>query len=1095
MTVWVRRLAWGISFGLLVGLPFVQSVGPAAMAAVPASGAGAQAAGPAAGAARAAATSSRLPSDANPRTPHFESVGAGTIPRDVVAALAQDLAGFLWIATGDGLVRYDGYHFRAQERESTDPALRNLGWIRALLPGRDGRLWIGSESQGLALLDPAHGHITLHLGTVSAGAPPMIQSLAEDADGAIWVGSMGDGLLRFDPASGRDTSYRHSSLPGSLPDDRVEALLVDRAGTLWVGTWQGLSRRRPGSDRFEPVGAAGDAGLHGRTVKTLLQAQDGRIWAGTQQGDVAVFDATTGAGRRLPPGGGAAEVTSLVQPGGGPVWVGRATGIDLLDAEQGHLLQHLHHDPAKPEGLAANEVTSLLVDRAGWVWVGGLGLGLQRHNPANHSMWVHGMAPAPGVAARDTDVRSLLQLHNGEIWAATTSTGVVVMDTRLRATDLVPLGAANDPGPPAPNAVVAMAQQADGTVWLGTASTLYQVSRERQLVRKLRHGAGNTNFIHADAKGVLWVGTQDGLYQLPAGAAGLLRVAQTDGRPWGGDIYAAANTGDGGLWVGGVNGLFHIAPGASQAQPVATEAGHGLGNPIVVGMLKDRQGRLWLDTAVAGLHRMLRWDGRVAAFDRVSTRLGAVGRPFGASLLEDSRGRIWSHMHVYDPAQDRLDALTSADGARLGNGRFRVCAKLQDGRMLFGGTRGLLVVSPASFDRPPFAPPLVATELRVNGERRSAGPSLSEVRLSPEDRSFSLEFAALDYTDPMRVRYAFQLRGFDPDWIATDAAHRVAAYSNLPPGRYVLQVRASQREGGWSPQQVSLPVQVLPAWWQTWTFRAALLILAASLPMLLMRLRHRVLQARHDELERVVRQRTASLQEVSTALQEKSAQLEAFSSSDPLTGLRNRRFLTENLDHDVALAMRRLDGAGQGGLARPVDADLIFFVLDIDHFKEVNDRHGHAAGDAVLRQMRGRLQSVFRVSDYLVRWGGEEFLVVARETSRQRAPALAERLRAAVAEQDFVLDDGSHIGRTCSVGFACLPLDPQHAHAVDWHAVLRLADAALYRAKDSGRNAWAGVVAAQGESDAALQAWVRRPLQDWIDTGAVQIETGPGEKP
>jgi diguanylate cyclase (GGDEF)-like protein len=152
-------------------------------------------------------------------------------------------------------------------------------------------------------------------------------------------------------------------------------------------------------------------------------------------------------------------------------------------------------------------------------------------------------------------------------------------------------------------------------------------------------------------------------------------------------------------------------------------------------------------------------------------------------------------------------------------------------------------------------------------------------------------------------------------------------------------------------------------------------------------------------------------------------------------------------------------------------------------------------GDAVLRQMRGRLQSVFRVSDYLVRWGGEEFLVVARETSRQRAPALAERLRAAVAEQDFVLDDGSHIGRTCSVGFACLPLDPQHAHAVDWHAVLRLADAALYRAKDSGRNAWAGVVAAQGESDAALQAWVRRPLQDWIDTGAVQIETGPGEKP
>ena len=137
-------------------------------------------------------------------------------------------------------------------------------------------------------------------------------------------------------------------------------------------------------------------------------------------------------------------------------------------------------------------------------------------------------------------------------------------------------------------------------------------------------------------------------------------------------------------------------------------------------------------------------------------------------------------------------------------------------------------------------------------------------------------------------------------------------------------------------------------------------------------------------------------------------------------------------------------------------------MLDIDAFKRINDRYGHAAGDAVLVQFGARLRSVLRESDYLVRWGGEEFLAVARDTDRHRAEELAERMRAVIAATPFVLDDGQQIAVSCSVGFACMPFEPERPQGRGWHQVVNLADLGLYAAKRSGRDAWVGVHAASG---------------------------------
>lgn len=219
-----------------------------------------------------------------------------------------------------------------------------------------------------------------------------------------------------------------------------------------------------------------------------------------------------------------------------------------------------------------------------------------------------------------------------------------------------------------------------------------------------------------------------------------------------------------------------------------------------------------------------------------------------------------------------------------------------------------------------------------------------------------------------------------------------------------------------------------------------------------MRWRTRSLRRREAELQALVDERTAELRELSL--------------TDALTGLRNRRYLELRLDDDLRLCLRRFEGASESELEPRFGpaADLVLMLLDLDHFKRVNDLHGHAAGDAVLVQLAQRLRQVFRETDSLVRWGGEEVLVLVRETDRQDAADLAARVCAAVRDKPFDIGPGETVQVTVSIGFCAFPLDPRHPRLWDWRACLGLADSALYVAKAQGRDGFVGAVRASGLS-------------------------------
>ncbi|MDR7335046.1 two-component regulator propeller domain-containing protein [Roseateles asaccharophilus] len=1009
--------------------------------------------------------------------PRFEPIGdPGGVRDNVVSALAIDARGLLWIGSPEGLLRYDGYSFRRLPLMSPDGKLLPEQFVRAMLPDPRGWIWVAAGNSGLVRLDVATGRWdrwTRDGNSADDAAPAAntVRSFALEKDGTLWLGGSG-GLDRFDAKTQRFTHHRGPA--DGLPDGRVQTLLVDRHGTLWIGTWRGLARKAVDG----PIETL-DVGLGDQLVTLISETQDGRIIIGTAQGRLRALSA---AGQPLAfsngaePGAatGVSPVMAMVQPDVGELWFGDASGLTRRRASDGALIERT------PAAAPRNDLRALMRDPSGTVWAGSYGGGLMRHVPSLPGLGMVRDPLAGPSATTALDVRSILQLDNGEVWLGTLSSGIERRDRQLQPIASIAPGSNGLPS----GRINALSQTKDGSVWVAVDTQLLRFDSQGRHKETLRGGNAVPRRLHADADGALWIATLDGLMrwtpQRPQ-----MRAIPTAGLVGGtGEVNAFATLPDGSLWAGGAAGLFRVAkPGDDEPVAEWVEP-KGLTGQTVLGMAVAPDGRLWVDTG-NGLHRLVEGDGKRARFEAVPA--GELGGAFGANLLFDQRGRIWSQRNMYDPKTGEHRELGPADGADLGTGWFRAYLRLDDGRMLFGGARGLLVIDPERFAAWDYKPPLVASELRVEGAERAVPAAGEPLVLEPGERAFSLAFASLDYSQPARNRYRYRLQGLDPNWVQAGGMSRTATYTNLAPGQYTLHLQGSNRDGAWGPDELQIPVHVRAAWWQTRWALALAVVAAAGLVALIVAMRTRLLLRHRRVLEERVRERTEALEAAKAALTAKSLELEEASLTDPLTGLRNRRFLDRQMPADAALALRHYEPINDAPVEGESEQDLLFFLIDIDHFKRINDAHGHIAGDAVLEQMRGRLEQVFRATDYLVRWGGEEFLIVARGTPRSRAAELAERARQAVSGEPFILENGLKLAQTCSVGFSAFPLCPQLPRALDWRSAIDLADAALYDAKESGRNAWVGLVSAQAGSDDELQRDVRRPLESWAARGRLKL--------
>jgi ligand-binding sensor domain-containing protein/signal transduction histidine kinase len=807
--------------------------------------------------------------------PYFETVGdADSIPDNNVTALAQDHSGFIWIGTPSGLIRFDGYRFRRYVRDPLDPDSLGGVFIRALLVSSDGRLWVGTNADGVSVLDPASGRFQRFRhdpANASSLAHDQVRAIAEDAQGTIWLGTRA-GLDRFDPASGQFSHQRQRLTDTSVDEDeRIFALLVDGVGDLWVGSWNGLSRRQHLTGQSQRIGVDGEATLAGQLIMTLFPLRDGRIGVGTAQVGSFLIDPTDLQVLPIPSdrthSATASESLALamVQPKPEELWLGSYGGIAVIDPQSRRLLRQLRPDPSIPSSLSNSQIRCFLQDRAGQIWIGGYSGGLQRHDSRNDAVRVLHHSPMHPQSLSSPSISSALELDNGQIWLGTRENGIDVLDPTLGVVGGFRADP-DDPGTLGNGMVISLAQTRDGSVFAGTLAGLFRrdpISGRFDGIGKAQGLSGTTvRVLLADPGGDLWIGSNIGLARWHEAQEAIEEIALADGSPLTADVNALAQEAGGRLWVGSAGGLYVLEAGSAALRQVVTAGGEA-DDPTadsVVGLLLDHQGRLWVDTA-EGLHHMLEWDGRQARFDPVSARLGFGGRPFGANLLEDQQGRIWSQRHVLDPATDSIYELSRADGIDIGTAWFRSYTKTRAGLLLFGGSQGLAIIDPERFSTWSFDPPVVATEVRIGGLQKRPGDWSQGLLVPASAQAFSVEFAALDYSAPQRIRYGYRLEGLDADWNETDASRRTASYNNLWPGNYELVIRGSNRGGAWTGHDLHIPVQVLPRYWQTLWFALLALLGIGALGYGLYRRKLLRIRRHERELEQMVVVRTAELSE------------------------------------------------------------------------------------------------------------------------------------------------------------------------------------------------------------------------------------------
>ncbi|MEP6503824.1 MAG: diguanylate cyclase, partial [Betaproteobacteria bacterium] len=811
-----------------------------------------------------------------------------------------------------------------------------------------------------------------------------------------------------------------------------------------------------GGPRFQPVplpitSAAAPA------VSALMATPDGRIWIGTVQNGVFLHDPATQHVRALVETGAAQptlasdDIATLTATRGGEAWIGTGVNGVLVVDLRTMQTRRVRNDPRLPTSLASDSLQAALLDQSGGLWLGGL-RGLSRTEPGQRALLTifGGSSRADGI--HDGDVTSVLAAADGKVWLGLRKNGVDIVDPRgTKETGVRPLLAGPSVVLPPEASVVAMAQAPSSDVYLGTRAGLMRVDAAGRTVRAIPLAPGLPSAVQeliVDHQR-LWIGTRaDGLWQLDLAAPDQARPERvatadelSDKR-----IVSMLSDPSGTLWIGTRNGLNLYDPATRHFETVHHDAGDAasLSGEFVSSIFVDRQNRTWVGTLGAGLNLVTGRDGaHRLRFRHFGIEDGMPTTNVGR-LLQGADGKLWvstdGGFAVIDPDTLAITPVLRADGAAIMSYWINSGVVSADDEFVFGGAGGITVVRSALHHALDFRPPVVVTEVRVQGKPVDVGAGAA-LTLPRGANGFSVEFAALDFSAPERNRYAYKLAGYDDAWVDTDASRRLATYTNLPPGDYQLQLRGSNRNGGWSAHEVTMHVHVAALWYQTWWARGGGLLAVLLLLYAVVSARTRTLEQRKRELTEQVAQRTTELQAKQLELLAANAQLERLANFDHLTGCLNRRAFVEQGEPHVA--NMRVGG-------RP----LFCIMTDIDNFKFFNDRFGHAVGDAVIRGVATILQRSLRPEDIFCRYGGEEFCILLFDGEQGIAQAIAERLRARI-EAERGLGVRTLPGLVVTSSFGIAHVDPQDA-PVSLLELIERADRALYTAKRSGRNRVAG---------------------------------------
>lgn len=1034
---------------------------------------------------------------------YFDTVGDEESLPLCCTAVRQDRHGFLWIGTQKGLVRYDGYSFTHFLHSKKNKDSIGGNYILSIWAATDGRIWIGFLAGGISVYDPKTNKFKTYQHDPDDGTSlshNRVRAIAGDKSGNIWIGTR-NGVDYFDVVT---EQFKHYSFdekePNSVRDNAIHSLLVDYEGNLWIGSSKGLDKFSAKSNKFthipDPINTLRTDS--GSGVLSLFQSHDGKIWVGnntaetywinTKDNSQHVFASelvSKNSSKQV-------RIKSIAQPTDGEIWLGSfGDGIYVVDVKDGKLLRHIYHDSAIPSSINFNHIGEIWVDGAGLVWVGTWGGGLNLYNPNNAAIKVLRSSPNRPNSLSQPDVSAVLELDDGLIWVGSLGNGINIVDPQIGTVELISADA-NDINALSNGFINDFVQTADGDVWVGSRKGLQRYNRKTRTFTHFTQEDGlSDNYVRrilSVPSGYLWVATDRGLVRLNLSLNEIehwITEDETYSAMAVETIFSLAMQQNGDLWIGSSNGLFLLPAKQKKLIHFTYENGstNSLSHHTITGLLVDSKDTLWIDTP-SGLDQLISRKDKVAKFESMSMQVGNFGLSIGSNMLEDDSGRIWTQSSMIDLKALSQLSLGRTDGADFGTFWINAFTKTRQGTLLFGGSNGLLMIKPEKFEEWKYQPSVIISEIKIDGQPQSDIPE--ELILSSTTKSFSIEFSSSDFSAPRKNRYAYFLDGYDNDWIEVESSHRIIKYTNLDPGNYTLYLRATNRLGEWSTKEFNLQLVQQPKWFQTLWSKFVLVLCLMVIFFGFVKIRLRSLQAQKKVLRKLVKQRTKELELKNIELKSALTNIEEVSLTDQLTKAYNRRFLSKFIDSDLSKLYRNFCDKNNKEYMGEV---LGFIVIDIDHFKYINDTFGHSAGDLVLEQFVKILNKTCRESDWIIRWGGEEFLVVARYLKRKEINDLAERIKINVENYLFDIENGETTKCTCSIGTAPFPFIEKNFTALSWEQTLNLADLAMYLVKNNGRNGWVSLSERNISDPQSFYKSAIDNLPNQIEKGVISLQS------
>lgn len=783
----------------------------------------------------------------------------------------------MWFGTASGLNRYDGYTFKVFKHDRNDKNSVSDDFIYKIFEGPDKKLWIQTRS-GYCFYDPETEQFNRDmpplLRSLKLPAYPYVSKIVRSGSADFWFLFPDSGIYRYNAISKQTKHYYHSnsSIP-SLYSSSVADITTDAKGNVWIVYSDGivemfdisLNKISYHTDVFNKI-------TNNKNLNySLMVDRDNDLWFYTlyKESGIFYYRPSTGALRHIDKESEGASlnaevISNIVQADDGLIWIAADHGgINVLDKKDFRITYLLNRED-DPTSLRQNSVF-LYKDIFGIMWAGTFkkGVSYYHKNIIRFPLYRHFASNSGSLSFND--VYKFIEDKHGNLWIGTNGGGLIYFNrTTGRFTQYK-----HDPGninSLSNDIIVDLCVDHDQKLWIGTyfggldsfdGTTFTHYKHNDKLATSVADD--RVWSILEDSSHRLWIGTFAGGLEIFDRSKKIFYhpFKQRDIRsPM---ITAMFEDKRGNIWIGGYLGVDVIlknGKGITHYISNDSEANNLVDNNVN-SINEDSRGLMWIATS-GGLSV---FNPKTNNFTSLTKKNGLPANSI-SKTLEDNKGTMWvstsnglSHVTLTPKVNGfnfHFENFDETDGLQGREFNMNSALKTRRGELIFGGVDGFNIFDPTSLELNTNKPQLIFTDFQLFNKSVSANEAINGhvvlskaislthgIILNHSENVFSIEFAALDFFNPSKVKYQYMLQGFDKGWVNADNRTRKASYTNLDEGDYVFKVRVSNSEGVWKADDISLRVKILPPFWKS-TF-AYILYLVLFFVVLLF-IRHRGIQ-------------------------------------------------------------------------------------------------------------------------------------------------------------------------------------------------------------------------------------------------------------